>query len=65
MIDWGQFTNQVSQFFVNVLKGLDLIINKIFAEGIIGHFLAILKSIGRVIIAILEMIVRVLKLLVK
>lgn len=65
MFDWGQFTNQASQFFVNVLKELDLIINKIFAEGIIGHFLALLKGIGKIIIAILEMIVRILKLIVK
>lgn len=65
MMDWGQFTNQVSQFFVSFLKELDLIINKIFAEGIIGHFLALLKAIGKIIIAILEMVLKFLKLLVK
>ncbi len=63
--DWGQFSNQVSQFFIAFLKELDIIVNKIFAEGIIGHFLAILKSIGKVIISILEMIIKILKFLVK
>ncbi|MGC8880754.1 MAG: hypothetical protein ACP5OX_00515 [Minisyncoccia bacterium] len=64
-MDWGQFTNQASQFFIDVLKELDLIINKIFVEGIISHFIVLLKSIGKILVAILEIIIKLLKPLVK
>jgi len=64
-MDWGQFTNQFSQIIVEALKWLDKIVNQIFAEGIIGHFLAILKAAGRLILAVLEMLVKLLKFLVK
>ncbi|HPC31172.1 MAG TPA: hypothetical protein PK119_01775 [Candidatus Paceibacterota bacterium] len=62
---WEQFTTQISEFIIDLLKGLDQIVNQVFMQGIIGHFLAILKGIGQILIAALEAIVKLLKFLVK
>ena len=62
---WEQFTTQISEFVINLLKGLDQIVNQVFIQGIIGHFLALLKGIGQILIAVLEAIVKLLKFLVK
>lgn len=62
---WEQFTTQISEFVINLLKGLDQIVNQVFFQGIISHFLALLKGIGQILIVVLEAIVKLLKFLIK
>ncbi len=64
-MDWNQFVTQFSQFVYNALSELSHLINQIFVSGILGNLLAILKAIGKFIIAALEAIVRILRFIVK
>ncbi len=64
-MNWEQFVNQFSQFFFNFLEELDKIINQIFQLGVIEHLIALLKAFGKILLAIFEGIVKVLKFLVK
>ena len=65
MGDWNQFVTQFSQFVANALSELSKLVDQIFISGIIGNLLAILKAVGKFIIAALETIVRLLKFLIK
>lgn len=64
-MDWNQFVTQFSRFVYNALSELSDLVNKIFVSGILGNLLAILKAVGKFIIAALEAIVRILKFFVK
>jgi len=64
-MDWNQFVTQFSKFVYNALSELSDLVNKIFVSGILGNLLAILKAVGKFIIAALEAIVRILKFFVK
>lgn len=62
---WDQFVTQFSQFITNILSELSKLVNQIFVSGILGNLLAILKAVGKFIIAALEAMVRILKFFVK
>jgi hypothetical protein len=64
-MNWDQFATQFSQFVANALSELSKLVDQIFVSGIIGNLLAILKAVGKFIIAALETIVRILKFLIK
>lgn len=64
-MEWNQFVTQLSQFIANLLIELNKLINQIFLSGIIGNFLSILKALGKFFIAVLETILRLLKLIIK
>ena len=64
-MDWNQFVTQFSKFVYNALSELSDLVNKIFVSGILGNLLAILKAVGKFIVAALEAIVRILKFFVK
>ena len=64
-MDWNQFVTQFSKFVYNALSELSDLVNKIFVSGILGNLLAILKAVGKFMIAALEAIVRILKFFVK
>jgi len=65
MGNWDQFVTQFSQFVTKALSELSKLVDQIFISGIIGNLLAILKAVGKFIIAALETIVRLLKFIVK
>jgi len=65
MGNWDQFVTQFSQFVTNALSELSKLVDQIFVSGIIGNLLAILKAVGKFIIAALEAIVRILRFIVK
>jgi len=64
-MNWDQFVTQFSQFVAKALSELSKLVDQIFISGIIGNLLAILKAVGKFIIAALETIVRLLKFLIK
>jgi len=64
-MNWDQFVTQFSQFVTKALSELSKLVDQIFISGIIGNLLAILKAVGKFIIAALETIVRLLKFIVK
>jgi len=64
-MNWDQFVTQFSQFVANALSELSKLVNQIFVSGIIGNLLAILKAIGKFLIAALEMVVRLLKFIIR
>ncbi|MCD6568801.1 hypothetical protein J7K70_01455 [bacterium] len=64
-MDWSQFTTQFGQFLYQALTDLDKLVNKVFTYGILGHLWAILKASIRILIAVLEFIIKILKLCVK
>jgi len=64
-MDWNQFVTKFSQFVYNALSELSHLINQIFVSGILGNLLAILKAVGKFMIAAFEAIVRILRFIVK
>jgi len=64
-MNWDQFVTQFSQFVYKLLSELSQLMNQIFVSGVIAHLLAILKAVGKFMIAALEAIVRLLKFLIK
>jgi len=64
-MDWNQFVTQFSQFVASALSELSKLVNQIFVSGILGNLLAILKAVGKFMVAALEAIVRILKFIIK
>lgn len=59
------FINQLSQFISKVFEECSQLVEKIFSYGIVNNFITLLKSAGRLLVAALEALIRILNPLIK
>ncbi len=59
------FINQLSQSISKVFEECSQLVEKIFSSGIVNTFITLLKSAGRLLVAALEALIRILNPLIK
>ena len=64
-MDWTQLTTQIGQFIYHIFTDISKLVDQILISGVLYHLFEILKAIGKFVIVILEVIVRLLKFIVK